>query len=492
MPARPQPEPAKEEAHVTGLMGATMPDVGGLGSLATDFTAAAAEGWATAANTRTSAQQPRGGGATAEAHTATAPLLQYTPAAGRGLRTVGPVTPTRTVEEQAAAAAEGAGGGAGAGAGAPPRSVGGGLFTALLDNISLSQIMQSQGTTQGTTGSQGEGGHAGGGDAAGGNTNTSSSSGSKPDSPSGARGTGAAAACAQEEEAEDEARRYRGGSGGAAAENSSRPADIAEATDAPQGGGLWSASRLGPLGSLALLDSEDDHPPAPWVGADATGRARSTSPAPRQSCTATDGACCDRPQQQQLSPQPGGGGTSATGVAGGRGPLSPARSSSGTAPARAVAEAPPSLPPPSPPAAAGTAGTAAAVVSVANPSPSPAGLGETAPQEDGAGKILPVPAAPPVRDESLVQEKESDVVGLPAVGLQKAAAAGERDASPTKAVAREACDGGVGGRGADAAAVADDGPAGVVAGNGSEREEDSPAFSAGSSLNLALSLTPEV
>lgn len=467
-PVRPQPESTNGHRHLAGVMGATSPGGAGvLGSRATDCNPEGAGG-AITASTRTSAQQPRAGGA-AGANTATAPLLQGTPTVGGSLNNVGPVTPTRTVETHTPAA-EGAGE-----AGAPPRG-GGGLFTALLDNISLSQIMQSQGTTQGTTGTQGE--HADGDAEGDRKRSSSSSSGNKPVSPSGARRTGVEA-CAAEKGEGDGARQQRRGVGSAAEKENG------EAAGAPQDGGLWSASRLAPLGSLALLDSEDN--PGPGLGLDNTDP---PSIPPGSSCTMADSsACCDRRQQQQLSPPNGGGGASTTAAAEAAAPV---RSSSDTALATAGASASACPSPLSPPAAgAGAAGTA---VSAPGVSSSPAGFGETAAEEDGAGKVLPIAAAPSVEDQSSPVQREQPEAGLPApVSLHKAAAGGEGSPSPAEAVAvRAACGGDAGGRGDDAAAGAVDvGAAGVAAGNGSEREE-SPAFSVGSSLNLALSLTPEV
>ena len=512
-PVRPQPGPAKVGRRLTGLTSATSVGVGGLGSRVMDCNKPQrrAEGGATAAKTRDSAQQPSGGGAAGAITATTAPLSQGPPAAGAVLGAVGSVTPNRAaLEAETPSPAEGAG----AAAGAPPRGSGGGLFTALLDNISLSQIMQSQGTTQGTTGTQGE--HAGG-DAEGGGSNSNSSSGSSSSSNNSSNGglkpvsqpsaRGARAGLGAEEPEGDKARQHRGGSSASA--NPSRAAGNVEAADASQDGGLWSASRLRPFGSLALLDSEDNR--GSGLGLDTTGRACSIPPGPHQSHTTVDGAGCDG-RQQTLSPPPSGGGAaSATAAAD---PATGVCGSIGTAaPATAVAEPCSSPPPLSPPVAASDAAAAAAAaaaasgagvgavtdVSVAGPSSSSAWLGGagggagSAPPEDDAGTALPVAAAPPVRDGSPPVGQEQSEAVLSAPKLQNAAIGGESDASAARAAlaARAEYDGGSGGTGAGAGEVVDVGSAGAAEASGNERE-DSPAFSVASSLNLALSLTPEV
>ncbi|CAM9557345.1 unnamed protein product [Ectocarpus sp. 4 AP-2014] len=394
------------------------------------------------------------------------------------------LTPPTVVGGARAAAAAGGGGGDG-------------LFVALLDNISLSQILPSQGTQGGTAGTQEE--HViGGRDAA--DRSGSGCSENKPVSPTGGGGGGTPSA-----EEEIGARQRRAGSSVAASSRSG--------TDASQEGGLWNRSRLGLLGSLALQDSEEDDADLNLGDHDAPSRLT-----PTVHCS-PDGESRDKQQerhrQQSLTLQ--------------HPCLAEAETSGKTGPAltpAARADADSSsvspllllLPPVRP--VATNPGPAASMVATSSADTAAKDTGdcmETAPPERHAAEALPTVAASPLlRGTSSAQQRRPDAglsstLGpLDAPSAAVAAAAGAAvanggDAQPA-AAAVAAADGqvssekGLAAAGGDASAgLESSGAAGVavaerevteggVDGNG---REGSPAVSTVSSFNLDLSLTPE-
>ncbi|CAM9371072.1 unnamed protein product, partial [Scytosiphon promiscuus] len=169
---------------------------------------------------------------------------------------------------------------------------GNGLFAALLENISLSQMLPSQGTTQGTTGTQGDHvGSVGAAEAEGGGSTRSGRGGggcTQGRAPAATEGVAGTQDQGEEREAEDEhegARRQQEDRQTAA--GLSQPIDDAVEGIVPrqEEEGLWGRSRLGLVESLALQDSEDD----------GGSRSGSEAHASYQACASPLGARCDEP-----------------------------------------------------------------------------------------------------------------------------------------------------------------------------------------------------
>lgn len=378
---------------------------------------------------------------------------------------------------------------------------GDGLFVALLDNIRLSQILPSQGTTQGGAAGTQEESVIGGGDAAdcsGGSSNSSNEN--MPTSPTGGGRGGTPSA-----EVEVGARQRRPGSSVATSSRSG--------ADASQEGGLWSRSRLGLLGSLALQDSEDDDADLKLGAHDAANRLPSAS-----HHSSPDGETRDKRQEHRsLTPQHPCLAEPETVVSGRNEAIGPALPPA----ARADADSSPVSPLlhlPAPPVAT-------------NPGPAASAAGAavkdtddrvvTAPPESHETEALPTAASSPLlRGTSPAQRRRPDVGSSPTLSplnaptAAVAAAAGAAvadggDTQPTAAAAAASAvaDGkvssekGLAGGGGDASAgLKSSGAAGVAAagrdvtrgGADGDGREDSPAVSTVSSFNLDLSLTPEV
>ncbi|CBJ34004.1 hypothetical protein Esi_0852_0001 [Ectocarpus siliculosus] len=378
----------------------------------------------------------------------------------------------------------------------------GGLFVALLDNISLSQILPSQGTTQGGTAGTQEEHVIGGRDAA--DRSGSGSSENKPASPTGGGGGGTPSA-----EEEVGARQRRADSSVAASSRSG--------ADPSEEGGLWSRSRLGLLGSLAFQDSEEDDADLKLGAHDAASRLT-----PTVHCS-PDGESRDKQQehhrQQSLTQQ-----HPCLAEAETSGRIGPALTPAARADADSSSVSPLLLVllPPARPVATNP-GPAASMVATSSVDTAAKDTGdrvETAPPERHAAEALPTAAASPLlRGTSPAQQRRSDArlsstlgpVNAPsasATAAAGAAVAGGGDAQPAAAAAAgsAAIDGevsseeGLAAGGGDASAgLESSGAAGVAAagrevtgggvdGNG---REDSPAVSTVSSYNLDLSLTPE-
>ncbi|CAN0179428.1 unnamed protein product, partial [Ectocarpus fasciculatus] len=388
---------------------------------------------------------------------------------------------------------------------------GDGLFVALLDNISLSQILPSQGTTQGGTAETQEQHAIGGGDAAdcSGSGSRSSSSNRSENKPASPTGGGAGGTPTAEEEGVG-ARQRRTDSSAAASSRSG--------ADASQEGGLWSRSRLGLLGSLALQDSEDDDLDLKLAAHDA---ASSRPPSASHHCS-PDGESRDKRQehhrQQSLTRQHPRLAEAETVVSSRVGPALPpvARADADASPVSPLLLLLPARPvatnpgPPASMAATSSADTAAKDTG---------DRVETVPPESHAAEALPTAAASPLlHGTSPAQQRRPDVGSSPTLsplnapnaavaGAAGAAVADGGGAQPAEATAASAvADGevssgkGLAGGGVDASiglessgavGVAAPRPEGTRDDAGGNGREDSPAVSTVSSFNLDLSLTPE-
>lgn len=365
---------------------------------------------------------------------------------------------------------------AAAGVGAAGGS-GNGLFAALLENISLSQILPSQGTTQGTAGTQGEHDGSGGAPDAGGSS--SSGNENKPGiAPAATEGLGGTQD--DEEEAEDEANVDRKGArqqqkgGLSVAADSSQPIEGGDGVVLPrEEEGLWGRSRLGRVESLALQDSGDEG--CSGLGWEAHARHQPSGASPL-------GTCYDQPSPP---PPPTGdradtAATTAEAVQATLPRASPVRDNSGggmathdgeaaeapqkqsilalhcdTAPAQAAPAARPSSPVPGAP-----------VLDAA------AALGWRASRSAEAAEARPAATATP-----------STAVTPAAVIARAGAMCGQESAGGEGSLDV----GRVEGRGAGSGGEVATGEA-----DGGDRRDDSAELSVISSLNLELSLTPEV